>query len=88
VRLPSRTGVPPLLAARTVSGVTTNGAADEAPQMDSAMPIIETHELIKEFRLPVKSPGFAGEVKHLFRPKHRQPGHCKEQTCKNHLLLS
>jgi len=36
------------------------------------MPIIETHQLTKEFRLPVKSPGFAGAVKHLFRPKHRR----------------
>jgi ABC-2 type transport system ATP-binding protein len=36
------------------------------------VPIIETHQLTKEFRLPVKSPGFGGAVKHLFRPKHRR----------------
>jgi hypothetical protein len=39
--------------------------------MDFEVPIIETQQLTKEFRLPLKSPGFAGAVKHLFRPKHR-----------------
>ncbi len=36
------------------------------------MPIIETQQLTKQFRLPVKSPGFSGAVKHLFRPRHRE----------------
>ena len=36
------------------------------------MPIIETKQLTKQFRLPVKSAGLAGAVKHLFRPRFRE----------------
>lgn len=36
------------------------------------MPIIETHQLTKHFRLPVKAPGLAGAVRHLFRPHYTE----------------
>jgi viologen exporter family transport system ATP-binding protein len=36
------------------------------------MPLIEARQLTKRFRLPVKSPGLAGAVKHLVRPHHEE----------------
>ncbi|MEO7909959.1 MAG: ATP-binding cassette domain-containing protein [Roseiflexaceae bacterium] len=36
------------------------------------MPLIEARQLTKRFRLPLKSPGLAGAVKHLFRPHHEE----------------
>ena len=36
------------------------------------MPLIEARQLTKRFRLPVKSPGLAGAVKHLLRPHHEE----------------
>lgn len=36
------------------------------------MPVIETKGLRKTFLSPVKQPGVAGAVRHLFRPRHRE----------------
>jgi ABC-2 type transport system ATP-binding protein len=36
------------------------------------VPVIETKGLRKTFRSPVKPPGVAGAVRHLFRPRHRE----------------
>jgi ABC-2 type transport system ATP-binding protein len=36
------------------------------------MPVIQTSELTKHFRLPVKAPGLAGAVRHLFRPHYTE----------------
>jgi ABC-2 type transport system ATP-binding protein len=34
------------------------------------MPLIESYELCKRFRIPKKAPGMAGAVRHLFRPHY------------------
>lgn len=39
---------------------------------DNLMPVIETKELTKIFRVPQKDPGVKGAVKALFRPHHKE----------------
>ncbi len=36
------------------------------------MPLIEVQNLTKRFRLPVKTPGLTGAVKHLMRPHYEE----------------
>lgn len=36
------------------------------------MALIEARQLTKRFRMPVKSPGLAGAVKHLVQPHHEE----------------
>lgn len=36
------------------------------------MPVIDARQLTKRFRIPVKSPGLAGAIKHLFQPRYEE----------------
>lgn len=36
------------------------------------MPLIEVHQLTKRFRVPIKSPGLVGALKHIFQPHYKE----------------